>query len=123
MYEDILEKTMRPYALRFVGRAFVFQQDNDPKHTSKYIKEWFDRRRVTIIDWLSQSPDLNIIEHLWDTLGLRLVGRYASNVGQNFAQLREEWNKIPRECIDTLIDSMPRRCQAVIDVKGYTTKY
>ena len=35
----------------------------------------------------------------------------------------EERRKIPQTTIDTLIDSMPRRCQAVIDAKGFATKY
>ncbi|PIO72226.1 hypothetical protein TELCIR_05855 [Teladorsagia circumcincta] len=31
--------------------------------------------------------------------------------------------KYPQEKIDKLIESMPRRCQAVIDAKGFATKY
>ncbi|GBM91991.1 Transposable element Tcb1 transposase [Araneus ventricosus] len=37
-YEDILENTMRPYARNSLGRYFIFQQDNDPKHRSKHIQ-------------------------------------------------------------------------------------
>ncbi|KAK6765559.1 hypothetical protein RB195_025460 [Necator americanus] len=57
-YEKILETTMRPFALQIIGKGFIFQQDNDPKHTSSHIRDWFNRRYVEVLDWPSQSPDL-----------------------------------------------------------------
>ncbi|EFO88482.1 hypothetical protein CRE_13033 [Caenorhabditis remanei] len=122
-YEDILENTMRPWALQNVGRAYVFQQDNDPKHTSLHVRSWFQRRRVDLLEWPSQSPDLNPIEHMWEELERRLSGVRATNADQKFAQLEAAWMAIPKSVIDKLLDSMPRRCQAVIDSRGYATKY
>uniref|UniRef100_A0A8R1IHF9 Uncharacterized protein n=1 Tax=Caenorhabditis japonica TaxID=281687 RepID=A0A8R1IHF9_CAEJA len=40
-----------------------------------------------------------------------------------FAQLEAAWKSIPMTVVQTLLDSMPRRCQAVIDAKGCPTKY
>uniref|UniRef100_A0A8R1EN81 Tc1-like transposase DDE domain-containing protein n=1 Tax=Caenorhabditis japonica TaxID=281687 RepID=A0A8R1EN81_CAEJA len=84
---------------------------------------WFRRRRVDLIEWPSQSPDLNPIEHMWEELERRLKGGRASNANQKFAQLEAAWKSIPMTVVQTLLDSMPRRCQAVIDAKGYPTKY
>jgi hypothetical protein len=37
--------------------------------------------------------------------------------------LQDEWNNIPQQAIRTLISSMGRRCQAVIDSRGGHTRY
>uniref|UniRef100_A0A7I4YQF3 DDE_3 domain-containing protein n=1 Tax=Haemonchus contortus TaxID=6289 RepID=A0A7I4YQF3_HAECO len=123
MYLNIMETVIWPFFRSTARRGFIFQQDNDPKHKSKLLTKWFRDNDVPLLTWPSQSPDLNPIEHLWERLEHQVKGLRARNEHEKFLQLKTAWENIPQEEIDKLIESMPRRCQAVIDARGYATKY
>jgi transposase len=103
----------------------IFQQDNDPKHTSKKAKQWMKNNEITLLDWPPQSPDLNPIEHLWVDIKDKLdeYPTYAKGVWEVWERVEEVWNNVPPETCQNLIESMPRRLEAVIKAKGGHTKY
>ena len=123
MYKNIITNIMLPHAKNKMPRGWIFQQDNDPKHTSKVVKKVFETKKIRVLEWPSQSPDLNPIEHLWEQLQRQIRGRKPSNKDALFEVLKEEWNKISLDVLVKLVDSMPKRCAAVIKAKGYPTKY
>ena len=95
-----------------------FQQDNDPNHTSKLIKTWFNTNQISLSKWPAKSPDLNPIENLWKQLddAIRLKGTI-SNADQLYIELKQAWQEVNKLQIYKLIESMPCRCREVIKTK------
>jgi len=123
-YQQILENNVQKSVKKLkLRRGWIFQQDNDPKHCSNSTKEYMQRCRLHVLDWPSQSPDLNIIENLWNDLKRAVHAHKLSNLTQLQAFCMEEWSKIAPARIQGLLSGYRKRLEAVISAKGGSTKY
>jgi len=126
-YVDILNHHLLPSMAEsgIDEEDIIFQQDNDPKHTSRRAREWFEEHNIHLLDWPAQSPDVNVIEHLWGILKKKLIAyeHPPKGVWELWERVVVEWGQITAEDCQKLIESMPRRIEAVIKAKGGHTKY
>ncbi|GFU69125.1 transposable element Tc1 transposase [Trichonephila clavipes] len=77
-----------------VGDKFVFMDDN--------------------------ATDLNPIENVWDALGRQVAGRNYPPINKNtlIRALTEEWDKLPQQLLDNVVQSIVRHVEYCITLHG-----
>ena len=87
--------------LRLVGLPFVFQQDNDPKHTSRLCKGYFTKKEsdgvLHQMTWPPHFSDFNQIEIVFDELDRRVKGKQPTSAQHMCELLQDCWKSIPGE--------------------------
>ena len=67
-YRTILETGLLPFIARTYPDHHRFQQDNDPKHTSKLVQEYLLDKKINWWKIPAESLDLNPIENVWGSM-------------------------------------------------------
>ncbi len=121
-YITILPTNIQENATRLIGKCFILHQDNDPKHPASSVKEIIRAKKWKVLDYPSQSPDLNQIEHEFH----QLKGRVKAETPQNKQQLElaalKAGESISQDETKSLVMSMGHSLTAVIVHKGSATK-
>ena len=102
---------------------WILQENNDPKHRSRLCTAWKTENGITTLDWPSQSPDANPIENVWSVLKRKLAGKRVFTLKQLSQKIRKIWQELPTDYAEKLVESMPKRCQAILDNDGDWTIY
>ncbi|GFX47741.1 transposable element Tcb2 transposase [Trichonephila clavipes] len=110
VYLEILKNNLQKSAINVgLGLNFIFQQDNDPKHTAKIVKLYLLYHCKKELHTPPQSPDLNVIENVWSQLE-KSVHEHAITSKEDLKNvLKEEWTKLTVETTKKLVESMPKR--------------
>ena len=97
------------------------------------MQRFSTRYNIDVADHPPYSPGLNPIEHAWVLLERQATEDYLDiadtpgSVDTVKARLAEVlplcWVKIPETQFETLWKSIPDRVQAVIEAKGWPTRY
>jgi transposase len=134
MIDDILAPPENTDTIQVADEnTFLFMHDNAPCHKTSAITNLLTDHHIPVMKWPAQSPDLNPIENLWRDLKARFYIKFRESfrtpsasydsIEQYKSMIEECWYEQNRDFIQTLIESMPRRCAAVIAAKGGHIKY
>jgi len=88
---------------------------------------------IKVEDWPPYSPDLNPIEHVWRHLKELIYEHYPEIraltddneiIKERMVEaLQDAWAHLNDEFLEKLIESMPRRIEAVLKTEGWYIKY
>ncbi|GFV78892.1 transposable element Tc3 transposase [Trichonephila clavipes] len=111
MGQRYIDEVLLPHVCLFrgaVGDKFVFMEDNATCHRTLAVQDCLDSEGIQRLVWPARSPDLNPIENVWDALGRQVAGRNYPPTNKNtlIRALTEEWDKLPQQLLDNVVQSM-----------------
>ena len=101
----------------------IFQQDNDPKHTSYHLKEFFEMHKINVLPWPAQSSDLNPIENVWSIIKSKIRGKNFKNKQELFNEIKNIWDNLDANIAKKLVASVQNRVFEVLKNNGGSIKY
>ena len=126
-YIELLEKYVLKdlIELGYPLSDVVFVQDNATCHTSIKTQEYLKSCSLTSLPWPPQSPDMNIIENVWNCLDVKIRKRQTEIKNKDDLRnvMQEEALNISSEYIEKLYQSIPRRINALKIANFDATKY
>lgn len=123
MHYNII-KTYGPRAAKklFPGKWSLLT-DNDPKTVTPEILENLKKLKINRLPFSRYSPDLNISENIINILKNNTAAKNPRTIEEAKRIMKSEFKNLSPDILRSLVDSMDRRCQAVIDTKGGYTDY
>ncbi|GFY15624.1 transposable element Tc1 transposase [Trichonephila clavipes] len=118
-----IDEVLLPHVRLFrgaVGDKFIFMDNNATCHRTLVVHDCLDSEDIKRLVWPACSPDLNPIENVLDALGRQVAGRNYPPTNKNtlIRALTQEWDKLPQQLLDNVVQSMVRRVESCITLHG-----
>ena len=119
-YQEVLATSYIPNH----KRGQILQQDGAPSHTSISTSKFLKAKKIKVLqDWPAQSPDMNIIEHVWGRMKEEAWKTKPKNLDELWEACKTAFFAIPDDFINKLYESLSNRMDAVLQAHGSHTKY
>lgn len=104
--------------------AIGCNKDNDPKHCSALIKDFFSENGITWWRTPPESLDLNPIENVWGSLKQFLRTTYKPTDLHDLKEgIQRFWSSLTPEVCRRYIDHMKKVVPKVIELQGQPSGY
>lgn len=120
--EEMLDPIVRPYFEQHEN--MIYQHDGAGPHRSNLAKDFLAEHNIQVLQWPAYSPDLNLIENLWNILKEEIgpLNHIGPNQGEELKTvINEAWDKIRTEqpnLLRKMYASQKKRVAEVIKQKG-----
>ena len=111
----------------------ILMLDHVKTHKIKEIRNWCREHEYELMKWPSYSPDLNLIEMIWKKIKnmiykahpeLRISSLGAHSLKEEIEKaVFEAWLALDPDWCENLMESMPRRVEAVLKANGGYIKH
>lgn len=120
----ILEAGLLPFIRERFGDGHRLYQDNDPKHGSKLIENFFEENSINWWATPPESPDLNPIELIWGSLKqyLRSIHK-PRNLEELKSGIERFWLTLTPEVCRKYISHLNKVIPKIFEVKGNPSGY
>ena len=69
VYRRVLEDHLVPHGRTWYRNNGLLADDNARPHQDCVVDAYLHEQGIIRMDWAPYSPDMNSIEHIWDTIG------------------------------------------------------
>ena len=123
-YTDILDASLVPFIQGHYPDGHRFQQDNDPKHTSRWAQDYFNRKEIKWWKTPPSSADLNPIENVWSSMKQYLRTYVKPKTVPDLKDgIKQFWRTLTPQVCSKYIDHLLKVVPKVIEVEGKPSGY
>lgn len=122
-YTQILDASLVPFIKRAFPDGHRLYQDNDPKHTSRWARWYFEENNVNWWPTPPESPDVNPIELVWGSMKEAIRNSYKPRTLEELeSSIKHYWEtKLTPAVCTRYIEHIQRVLPRVVEMNGAAT--